>query len=281
MKGFAAMRENMSSVFTKNTFIKNIFAKNIWEWGLPVMGILCIAYCCCIYFFMGFGTKFFLIWGLFGTSLILTSLVLTYMEKKGGARGKLLKKWVQISFLVGLIFFALVEGRIMMEFNDHAAAGADYVVVLGAQMKKNGPSDVLRRRLDKAAEYLQENPNTKVIVSGGQGANEHVSEAQGMRDYLVNNAGIDISRIILEDQSENTMENFAFSKQHIVPAESRVVIVTNNFHMYRAKGIAMKAGYGKVECLSSSAYIGMIPNNMLREFFGVLKDFLIGNMQLW
>lgn len=254
---------------------------NIVEWIFPILGVLCIAYCCCIYFFMGYGTKFFMIWGLFGTSIIAGSILLAIIEKKAGVKGKLIKKWVQGSLIAGIIFFALVEGRIMLEFSDQALPGADYVIVLGAQMKAGGPSDVLRRRLDCAAEYLNANPDTKVIVSGGKGSNEHVSEAQGMYDYLVENKDISGSRILLESYSENTMENFAFSKQLIDPAESRVVIVTNNFHMYRAKGIAMKAGYSNVECLSSSAYLGMLPNNMLREFFGVIKDFLFGNMNLW
>lgn len=66
-------------------------------------------------------------------------------------------------------------------------AELDYLIVLGAQMKTGGPSKALQYRLDEACRYLDENPGIKVIVSGGQGTDEPVSEAQGMYDYLAGN----------------------------------------------------------------------------------------------
>ncbi|MCI9142979.1 MAG: YdcF family protein, partial [Lachnospiraceae bacterium] len=56
------------------------------------------------------------------------------------------------------------------------------------------------------------------------------------------------------------------------------VIVTNNFHMFRALGIARKQGYANVEGLAAGSVLGMGPNNLLREFLGVVKDFLVGNL---
>ena len=98
---------------------------------------------------------------------------------------------------LAVILFAVVEGCIVSRFTAGPPAGADYCIVLGAQLKDHGPSDVLRRRLDAAAEYLRQNPDTKCIVSGGQGGNEPMSEAEGMRHYLVA-AGIEEERIIQE-----------------------------------------------------------------------------------
>ena len=125
--------------------------------------------------------------------------------------------------------------------------------------------------------YLEENPDTLVIVSGGRGANEPVTEAKGMFDYLVGK-GVDPKRIQLEDASGNTVENLVFSSRYVDLKSDTVVLVTNNFHIFRAERIAVKNGYEKVHGLAADSFAYMVPNNLLREFFGVVKDVLAGNM---
>ena len=132
-------------------------------------------------------------------------------------------------------------------------------------------------RLDTAYDYLVSNPNTQVIVSGGQGADEHVSEAQGMYDYLVGR-GIAPERIILENRSRNTSQNINFSSVFLDKESHSVGIVSNNFHIFRATHIAKKSGYQQVYGIPAPAELSMQGNNMLREFFGVVKDFLVGNI---
>lgn len=239
-----------------------------------ILGIICIVYCVAIGL-NGFGTKFFLIWGAIGSGFLLIGFTLSrrkFVES--------LPKWLKViataGFWAGILLFAVVEGLILSRFDGTARPGADYCIVLGAQWKTSGPSDVLRRRLDRAAEYLKENPATVVVVSGGQGRDEMISEAEGMRQYLVN-AGIEEERILMEDKSTNTRENLAFSAGLIDMKNSRTVIVTNNFHVFRALKIAEKQGY-QAEGLAADSVIWMVPNNLLREFFGVVKDFLVGNL---
>lgn len=245
--------------------------------GAVVFGILavpCISYCIAIGI-NGFGTKFFLVWGAMGGACILASVILAHREFVNS-----LPKWLKIavtaSFCAGLLLFAAVEGLILSRFDAQAGPGADYCVILGAQWKTNGPSEVLRRRLDRAIEYLNENPGTMVIVSGGQGRDEVISEAAGMRQYLVN-AGIAEDRILMEDKSTNTRENLAFSAALFDRENSSTVIVTNNFHVFRAVKIAEKQGY-HAEGLAADSVMWMLPNNLLREFLGVMKDFLAGNL---
>ncbi len=163
---------------------------------------------------------------------------------------------------------------------DDRAAGKDnldYIIVLGAQMKAHGPSRVLKMRLDKACDYLAENPDTIVIVSGAQGNDEHVSEAQGMYDYLVEQ-GISPEHIIKEDQSRNTNQNINYSSAFLDKEKDSVGIVTNNFHIFRATHIAKKSGYADVCGIAAPSEFLMQANNMLREFMGVMKDFLVGNI---
>lgn len=240
-----------------------------------ILGLCCILYCIGVAF-VGFGTYFFLVWGLLG---VLSLLVGAFLSKR--ERVNRLPKWLRIAvsvlFIVGVILFCTVEGLILSGYGAKPQPGADYVIILGAQWKQGGPSEALRRRLDKAIEYLNANPDAIVIVSGGQGSNEPISEAAGMRQYLMN-AGISEEKILVEDASRNTVENLVFSGRLLDKENDRVVIVSNNFHIFRALRIAEKQGYAKVEGMAASAVTGLVPNNLLREFLGVVKDFLMGNL---
>ena len=225
---------------------------------------------------VGFGTYFFLIWGAIG--IISLCLCAVFHNRK---LINILPKWFKLfcttCFALGLLLFFTVEGLILTQYNASGKPEADYCIVLGAQWKSDGPSEVLRRRLDKAAAYLISNPNTKVIVSGGQGSNEIISEASGMRDYLIQ-SGIAENRILVEDQSSNTYENLVFSGKFLDKTTDSVVVVTNNFHVFRTLAIAKKQGYANVEGLAASSVPGMAPNNLLREFLGVIKDFIFMNL---
>lgn len=242
---------------------------------LAIIGLLCTAYCIGISL-SGFGSLFFLVWGALGIICILTAILINSRRFMNAIPGWF-KKIIIGCVCAGLFLFVIIEGLILSQYNAVAAPGADYCIILGAQLKTSGPSEVLRRRLDRAIEYLDENAAAKVIVSGGQGWNEPAAEAVGMKEYLMN-AGIAEDRILLEALSGNTYENLSFSKKLIDSEDAHVVIVTNNFHVFRAVKIAKKQGYKNVEGLAASSVTGFLPNNLLREFVGVLKDFVFGNL---
>ena len=175
----------------------------------------------------------------------------------------------------------MTEGFIISGFSSKVPEGLDYIIVLGAQVRESGPSIVLRYRLNEAYEYLAENPDTVCIVSGGQGANEPVTEAEAMKKYLVDK-GISGERLIEEDRSKNTAQNISNSYKS-VSDDSSVGIVTNNFHVFRAVHIAAKTAEKQnltlnVYGLPSGSDIRYLPNNMLREMLGVWKDLAAGNM---
>ena len=156
-------------------------------------------------------------------------------------------------------------------------SGADYVIVLGAQVRGDKPSHNLVTRLRKACQYLEENKDTKVIVSGGKGPGENISEAEAMKAYLINK-GIEEERIIMEDKSANTDENIKFSKELISDKDSKVVIVTNNFHVYRSIKIAKKQGINNIQGLGSSIKWYTVPNLYLREGIAVIKYYVCGQI---
>jgi len=243
---------------------------------LILSGILCLVYFVCIAFFVGHGTNFYFIWLFLGLFAIFWGILL-----KKGIWEAHFPRWFRRLFIllvcVSGILFIITEGCILSGFSKKGPEGLDYLVVLGAQMKSGGPSKALQYRLDEAIRYLEENPDTQVIVSGGQGPDEHISEAQGMYDYLVEK-GIDPSRITKEDKSVNTFQNLTFSAEFLDEANDSVGVVSNNFHVFRAEKIAQKAGYTDVHGISAKGEPFLQLNNMMREFFGVMKDFLCGNM---
>lgn len=187
------------------------------------------------------------------------------------------KRLIAVVVGVGAVLFMNIEGLILSQYFSKGEPDLDYIIVLGAHMKENGPSTILKMRLDKALSYLKDNPDTIVIVSGGQGSDEPVSEAQGMYDYLVQN-GVAGDKIIMEDQSKNTYENLKFSADYINMKENSVGVVTSNFHVYRSVKIAKKQGYENVCGVAAKSHLFLQPTNMLREFFSIIKNSVNGNM---
>lgn len=150
------------------------------------------------------------------------------------------------------------------------------VIVLGCKVKGTRPSLMLAKRLDSAYEYLSGN-NAVVIVSGGKGANEQISEAECMKNYLVSK-GLDEKRIITEDKSTSTQENLEFSKKILEEKGlgTDVVIATDLFHQYRASLIAKETNLN-VKAVSAKTSLWLVPTYWVREWFGLAQFFVFGN----
>ena len=224
------------------------------------------------------GSRFYMVWfGLSALCLILAAFTKFDLFAKIPVPLRI----IALSILgLCVLVYLYTQIRIMTHFRDTAPDNLDYVIVLGAQMRSDGPSVVLRYRLDTAVKYLESNPETVCIVSGGKGPNETEPEADGMRDYLIAK-GIDASRIITEDRSGNTIQNILYSKKLMNSSDASVGIVTNNFHVYRGTALARKQGLSNVYGISARSSFGYLPNNMTREFVGILKDSLLGNMNFF
>ncbi|WP_025484507.1 YdcF family protein [Eisenbergiella tayi] len=240
------------------------------------LGVICLLYCAGILISGVYGSWFFLIWGITGTAFL--ALAWLYQKNIWLRLPGIIQKLMIAAILTGAFLFLFIEAMIISKFTSKGIPDLDYLIVLGAQMRETGPSKALALRLDTAAAYLTENPDTLVVVSGGKGSNEPISEAQGMYEYLLTK-GISPDRILLEDRSTNTKENLQFSRP-LIPQDATVGIVTNNFHVYRSTRLAAQQGYSQAYGLSAPSDTAMQANNMFREFFGVVKDLLYGNMTL-
>lgn len=245
--------------------------------ALFILGIGCFIYLISIVSYAGTGTAFLWFWILIGTISLSLSLLLWYLDYNKIDIPQKFKVPIVTLFSIGLLLFVIIEGVIIMYGYSKPEKNGDYLIVLGAQVKGTTPSRALKNRLDTAIKYLMENDNTKVIVSGGQGNGEEISEAESMSRYLLA-AGIDMQRIIKEDKSRNTYENLLFSKSLITEPNPGIIIVTNDFHVFRALHIGKKLGFTKVSGLPAPSDDILIISYYVREFLAVIKDKLVGNI---
>ncbi|EAF5414055.1 YdcF family protein [Listeria monocytogenes] len=178
-----------------------------------------------------------------------------------------LKRISIILIVIGFIYLLIVAAFMFSGTRAKPSDNADTVLILGA--KVNGdpaePAEVLKERLDAAVTYLNENPTMQVVVSGGQGEDESASEASVMEEYLVNK-GITRSRIKIEDKSRRTEENIKYSKGKF--NLGKTVIVTSDYHMYRALMLAKRQGLDASGLPAKSQSVIKI-KNMMRETLSI------------
>ncbi len=275
-------RASKSDKNNKDFMKENDDEKSVYKQGrtremkkgiLFILGILSMLYGILV-LRVGSGTLFWLIWEAIGAFFLLWALLI---HKGFFDSHKKIKILFHVLLVVSAAVLASFCGMIAGQFTAKGESNLDYIIILGAQVREDGPSVVLRYRLDTAIDYLNENPDTICIVSGGQGTNEPFSEAEGMSDYLMEN-GIEKSRILLEDESTNTIENIQNSKALMELPYNGVGIVTNNFHVFRAVQIAKVQGLEGVCGIASDSNALYLPNNVLRECCGILKDWIMNNI---
>ncbi len=217
---------------------------------------------------------------LLGIPLLLYGIFAPYLNiwfAKG--IGKIVK-WI---FLIGYAFLIAVFtvfGIMMVQAaNTVPPSGADAVMVLGAALKGKEPSDTLARRLDTAMGYAQQNPDALILVSGGQGSQEEIPESHAMRQYLIDH-GIEKDRIIIEDQSTSTRENFLNSKKILdeIFGEGTytTVFVTNDYHILRAQITAKAAGMTNVHGMAWRTLAYTAPPSYMRESLALLATYVFG-----
>ncbi|MCC8068583.1 MAG: YdcF family protein [Ruminococcus sp.] len=195
---------------------------------------------------------------------------------KENSVGKVTVSIVSILIILCMLLAVIISVAMVYKMNNYPSEPSN-IIVLGCKVKGTQPSLMLKRRLDTAYEYLIENPETIAIVSGGQGSDEQISEAQCMKEYLVNK-GISESRVIMEDKSTSTYENFKYSKQILeelsLPTDS-ITVVTDGYHQLRASMIAKKLDF-KTYSISANTSWYLVPTYFVREWFGVTYQYVFG-----
>lgn len=210
-------------------------------------------------------------------SLILTTMVLFWGRTKSFAEkcwdrplGKLFLILTGIIAALCIIFAAVISIFMVRAANDPPKDENTTVVVLGCKVRNGAPSLMLKRRLDAAYDYLSAHDSVKVVVSGGKGDDEVISEAQCMMDYL-EGRGIALERIFMEDRSVSTEENLRFSKKIIKENHlpEKITLITDNYHQLRAGMIAEANGIESYSISGKTSWY-LLPTYWVREWFGII-----------
>ena len=187
---------------------------------------------------------------------------------------KIIGAFAGLILLISVICLALIFSK-STDRTVENSTDIKTILVLGSRINQNKkPAKITQERLDAALLLAKNNPQTKIIVSGAKGADEPVSEAFSMKNYLITHH-ISADRIISEDKAGDTAENIAYSKKYF---DGKTVIVTSDFHLYRALYLAKQEGV-KVEGFAAKTKVNNLlyyPNYYGHEILGLTYAFVFG-----
>lgn len=199
-------------------------------------------------------------------------------------RKKTGRVWLRVLLtlvLLGVLAFGTLEGLVLAGSRDELRGEPEVMVVLGCQVRPDGPSVLLKDRLDAALDYWRDHPEITIVVSGGQGEDEPTTEARAMYDYLTEQ-GVPGEQILLEENSHNTDQNLRYSLELLRekgydPADG-VAVVSNGFHLTRVRMLWRRIWGDDGNLSTLAAPSSDLPAQIyssLREVPGLIKSFLL------
>ena len=202
------------------------------------------------------------------------NFVRIWTNLRGHLLGKIMTNAVVASIAIAMLVCIVVSGFMIGAIQLEVPTDDATVIVLGAQVIGDHPSNALQRRLEVAFEHLESNPETVAVLAGGLGNTAYISEAEAMRRWLTAN-GICDSRLFLEEYSTSTYENIAFSRSIIEEnnLSPNVAIATDSFHMFRAQHLATNAELNPSAITARTPLI-VLPFFWLREIAAILVGIL-------
>ena len=203
-----------------------------------------------------------------------------FQPYKGKGRRRAVIVLLALILAAALAFLALL-GVVLAGSRDEVRGEPEVMIVLGCQVKPWGPSILLQDRLDKALGYWKEHPEVVIVASGGQGADEPMSEAAAMREYLVEQ-GVPEGQILLEDRSANTLENLRFSLELLsengYDTTADMAVVSNGFHLARVRLLWGRVCGGTYNLSTLAAPSSHAPSRLkmyVREPLALVKSFFL------
>lgn len=220
-------------------------------------------------------TPFFL---LIGIIFILFGMLKNKLnEESGYKKFRTASKVFETLLLIIVISFVFIEGCIAFGATVNHNKKPDYIVVLGCGLSGKNMLLPMYQRAQTALAYIKKNTDVKIVVSGGQGSGESISEAEAYKTYFVNN-GVKADNIIEENKSTTTMQNMRYTADILRKTDGRknlrVAVITSNYHVFRAKFLARRCGFN-AEGVAAPVTELLLPNFSIREYFGIIKSFFL------
>lgn len=256
------------------------FLKRIpWKSLLPWLAVAMLALAALYLNFCMVGYSFSVLVCFVLMGIILFYTLSAMLKKKLPKTMKWLRRTFTVILCIGILVVGITEGFIIEASFGDPDAQCDYVVVLGAMVRDYGPSPSLQDRIDAAYHYLAENPKVIAVVSGGQGDDEPISEAQCMFDALTA-MGIAPERIWMEEKATSTWENLQFTldlieaKTGIRP--TKLGIISSEYHMLRSGMFADACGIDAVGIPAETSVFSQKINHFMREVAGIWHYIILG-----
>ena len=244
-----------------------------------ILAIFCIKYYIDCANYAGKKSTFLVFWKISGICFSILCLIDVLLYAKLITILPAVIAFFRIMFVISIIILATIELLIIKAMRLPEQSGCRYMIIPGCQIRGLKLTGSLVKRLDRALKYCRDNSDIIIIVSGGQGRGEDITEALAMKQYLVEH-GISSKRIIKEDTSESTLQNMVYSVRFIDDKSAKTAVVTNNFHVLRATKLAKAQGLTNVYGIAAESDKQLFINYMIREAFGIMKDFMSGNFRL-
>lgn len=212
-----------------------------------------------------------------GLILFYTLMPLVGLHFPGFAR--IVTGFVSTVLVIGLLIVGATEAIIIHASFGNPEKSCDYMVVLGAKVRLDGPSVSLQDRIDAAYDYLMAHPDVIAVVSGGQGEDEHMTEAQCMYEELTA-MGISPSRVWMEDKASSTWENMQFTlnliEEKTGQRPTRLGVLSSEYHLFRASLFAKACGVEFVGIPARTSRVSQMVNHFMREVAGVWHYIILG-----
>ncbi len=219
-----------------------------------------------------------------GLGLLMIIYAVARLRKNGRV---IQRRWLRVAITVcliaGLLAAAFLETLMCVAaYKPPPEEDTGFVIVLGCGVFPDGALTLsLKNRLDAAYDYLTAHKDSMCIVSGGQGDNEPVSEAEAMSQYL-SSRGIEAHRIIKEDRSTSTLLNLTYSREIMAEHPERhqtAAIVTSDYHVFRALMLARDLGIDSFGIPAGTNWKIVVACHV-REYAAIVKTVLFGGEEI-
>lgn len=272
---------DQSALFQKKTIAERTVAWktgvywNILRWLAIIPFLLLIVFF--TFFMAGYSFTVLVCWCIIGIILFYNCMHL--LQKKYPKDARILRRIFTFLLCIGLLVCGVTEAIIINASFGQPAQSCEYVVVLGAKVRPDGPSVSLMDRIRATHAYMTEHPNVIAVVSGGKGDDEPMTEAQCMYDELVK-LGTSPDRIWMEDKATSTWENLNLSldliEEKTGTRPEKIGLLSSEYHLFRASLFADACGVESVGIPARTSRLSQRINHFMREVAGVWHYLLLG-----
>ena len=263
------------TIAQKTTAWRRFWTPNLLRW-LAMIPLALIWY---IFTFLMAGYSFTALVCMCLIGILLFYNVCNWTKKRFPKSTRVVKTVFTILLCIGLLVMGVTEALIIHASFGDQDESCEYMVVLGAKVRPDGPSVSLMDRIRAAADYMNDHPDVIAVVSGGKGGDEPMTEAQCMFEELVK-LGIDPDRIWIEDKATSTWENLHFAldliEEKTGQRPEKIGLLSSEYHLFRAKMFAKECGVEAVGIPARTSRLSQMINHFMREVAGVWHYIILG-----